>query len=380
MSPHPVLLVVTEIMLITIVTGFASSTSIIRISVLPFMVTCAWLTIPACKEHLHRGPWQAFVGGYAITFLFQYISTVLLSRWSFASDGPGTTTSSQSLKHDRYNRRKKIHELDDSDGTLRLRLKFGFLVATSFRLSGTPYEVKNVPRFSIQNPNYVPSRRLFLLQKAITILICYLVLDLLSLGADPETNKSNFSPDLIPLLTRPGNVSGKQLAMRLFATLGFGIGVYCTQQGCHSIAAFLDVGLGFSETKSWRPVFGSLGDAYTVRRFWRLAAAPVVPLLKANPLLQCVLASKQSAEAIRNCRFSSLPGFERIEKTHPNQVSEAFYYFFHFRPVACLHRCGSRNIMATVRCCPVFWHTSHRNCARRKRAASLSLYFSISSC
>ena len=153
--------------------------------------------------------------------------------------------------------------------TLGARLKFGFLAATSFRYSGMPYEVRNVPRFSAQDPNFVPSRKEFLRRKAITILICYLVLDFLSLGADPESNAINFSPKRVPLFTRLGDVTGQELIMRLFVTLGFGAGVYSFQTGIQSIFALVDVGLGLSEVKSWRPMFGSPWDAYTVRRFWR---------------------------------------------------------------------------------------------------------------
>ncbi|MCJ1267838.1 hypothetical protein MMC22_007724 [Lobaria immixta] len=209
---------------------------------------------------MRRSPWAAFVGGFSITFLLQYISAALLSRWSFTTSGPSTAPSPQNLKPDR--------EKNTAGELLGARLKFGFLAATSFRHTDTPYEVKNVPHFSAQDPNYVPSRTEFLRRKVITILICYLVLDLLSLDADAETNSINFSPEKIPLFTRLGDVTGKELLMRLFATLGFGACVYIFQTGVQSIFALLDVGLGMNEVKSWRPMFGPPRDAYTLRRFW----------------------------------------------------------------------------------------------------------------
>ena len=246
---------------------------------LPIMTMCAGLSVSTCMNRLHRGPWAAAVGGYAVTFLLQYMSTALLSRWSFDVGGPKTVSTSQSSKPGRNNQPIEAQVFNNSSKTLWLRLKFGVLVATSFRWSGTPYEVKNVPRSSTQDPRYIPSQNVFLLQKAATMLICYLALDLLSLGADPKINKTNFSPNLIPLFERIGDVTAQQLMIRLFAMLGFGIGVYCVQQFCHSLAAFIDVALRFNKPESWRPLFGSLWDAYTVRRFWRFVAILIAILV-----------------------------------------------------------------------------------------------------
>lgn len=266
---YPVLLLVIQVLFIVIVTGFTPPSSIIRLSLLPFMAICSWSIVLTSLESMHRGPWAAFVGGGSLTFLLQYISTALLTRWSFVTSGPSSGTSPQGLKQDCDRTQKAVNEMNNVSETLGARLKFGFLAATSFRYSGTPYEVRNVPRFSAQDSNFVPSRKEFLRRKAITILICYLVLDFLSLGADPESNAINFSPEMVPVFTRLGDVTGQQLIMRLFVTLGFGAGVYSFQTGIQSIFALVDVGLGLNEVKSWRPMFGSPWDAYTVRRFWR---------------------------------------------------------------------------------------------------------------
>ncbi|MCJ1422995.1 hypothetical protein MMC29_000876 [Sticta canariensis] len=266
---HPGLLLVTQVVLIVAVTGFTSPSSIIRLSLLPFMALCSWSIVLTSLKSMHRGPWAAFVGGSSLTFLLQYISTALLSRWSFVTSGPSSGTPPQDLKQDRDRTQEAVPEMKNISETLGARLKFGFLAATSFRYSGTPYEVRNVPRFSAQDPNFAPSRKEFLRRKAITILICCLALDFLNLGADPESNAINLSPERVPLFTRLSDVTGQELIMRLFVTLGFGAGVYIFQTGIQSIFALVDVGLGLSEVKSWRPLFGSPWDAYTVRRFWR---------------------------------------------------------------------------------------------------------------
>jgi len=59
--------------------------------------------------------------------------------------------------------------------------------------------------------------------------------------------------------------------MTLLGTLGSGLGVFCAQQGVYSLVALAAVGLGLSEPRYWRPLFGSISQAYTVRRFWRYA-------------------------------------------------------------------------------------------------------------
>ena len=257
MVPHPLSLLVLEVAITVFVIGFTGSQSFIRLAALPLMILCVWLAVPNCMTAMGHSPWAATVGGYSITFLFQYITVALLQKWSFFRQSAKTMLSSDTMS-----------ALQDSSGDVLARARFGWIVTTSFRWSGTAYEVKNVPPFLSHDPKCVPSRAVFLRHNITTILTCFLVLDILSLGTDPE-KKPLFSPIQIPFFRRLHELSWEQAMMRLFGTLGAGIGVYCSQNGMHSIFALLDVFLMRSEIKSWRPLFGSLADAYTVRRFWR---------------------------------------------------------------------------------------------------------------
>lgn len=275
---HPALLLVAVVSANTLVIGFTSPSSTIRIAILPCLLLLVGKALPTCAEIIHNGPWAAFVGGYLATFVLQYISTALLSRWSFEEDGPSPVALPQEqgtkpggdIKQEKSNKKRSPRD------TFGAHLKFGFLIATSFRYSGTPHEVKNVPNFSAEDRTFIPSRAVFLRQKAKEFFFCYLVLDLLNLGADPAgTDTDLYSPETIPLLTRLSSLPGEQLIIRLFVTLGFGLGVCCFQQGVHSLTAFIDVGLRLSEVKTWRPEFGSLSEAYTVRRFWRLVVTSI---------------------------------------------------------------------------------------------------------
>lgn len=149
------------------------------------------------------------------------------------------------------------------------RVRRGIDLALSFRRSGTPEEVRNVPFFSGRDRNYVPPRAEFLRHHMKLLAFCYLTLDFLGFSADPETNAMFFAPGKIPFFARAAQICGAELAMRISGTLGSGLGVFCSQQGVYSIMALLLVGLGVSEPRYRRSLFGSITKAYTLRRFWR---------------------------------------------------------------------------------------------------------------
>lgn len=129
--------------------------------------------------------------------------------------------------------------------------------------------MKNLPAFSSKQPDLVPSRPAFLRWTFIKVVACYLVLDTLGLGADAETDMKYFAPQHVPLLSRLSEVSAEEVATRFLSTLVTGIAICCSQEGLQSLFALAAVGVGISDVGSWRPRFGSLRDAYTIRRFWK---------------------------------------------------------------------------------------------------------------
>lgn len=277
MEPHPLLILAAEIISIALVTGFTPPSSPLRIAVLVLLSLCVWRAISTCTDHISRNTWAAFVAGYMATFLIHYASTAVLSRWSFDKQGPSPINApsverqgakSGTIINGKPGRKRSAE--DDLMATFWDRLKFGFRVATTFRYIGTPYQARNVPHFSASDPSYVPSRLNFLSRKAIIFLISFIVLDLTNLGADVPLD---FSPKTIPLFTRVSHVTSQQLLTRLMTTLGYGIVVCSFQQLIQSIWALIDIGFGFSKVESWRPLFGSPEEAYTVRRFWGFVTA-----------------------------------------------------------------------------------------------------------
>lgn len=264
MLSNPLILLLVQYMATALIVGFTTPTSVLRFAVLPLMATCTAICVTSSKALLVRTPWAATVGGYSVTYLFQYIALALLSGCSYETDGPNSTPAPrQGTERENYSKARTVSQ------AFRTRFAFGMSAAASFRWAGTKREVKNVPPFSESDPSYVPSRGTFLRHTAARILACYLVIDLMGLGNDEETNTVYFDSTKILFFTRFSEVSLTEFFMRLFVTLGAGLGIYCTQQCLQSIIAFTTVALGFSKPENWRPKFGAMRDAYTIRRFWR---------------------------------------------------------------------------------------------------------------
>lgn len=151
------------------------------------------------------------------------------------------------------------------------RLTFGISITASFRFLGTPYEVRNTPRFSNLDLNYIPSRGVFLRQAALRIIICYIALDVMtSQHTDHRLNTNKyFSMQQISIFRRLHEVSGTELLMRAPAVIGMRLIMISFQEVSYSLVAFLAVLLGLSEPKDWPPFYGSVLDAYSMRRFWK---------------------------------------------------------------------------------------------------------------
>ena len=263
MLTHPISLLGQQLSVIILALGFAPHRSVLTFAVIPILIIYSACIVPRCIAYLHRSSWAALVGGYSTTFLLQYFSMLLVqrrqaptSRSAFMEVGDG--------KAARIAHRTTETTLEDA----WTRIRQGIESAVSFRRSCTPEEVRNVPFFSNEDRKYVPPRAEFLRHHLKLLVFCYLTLDILGLGADPDENAVFFAPEMIPFFARTGEISGAELAMRILCTLGGGLGMFCSQQAVYSIMALIFVGLNVSEPKYWRPLFGSITEAYTLRRFW----------------------------------------------------------------------------------------------------------------
>lgn len=128
------------------------------------------------------------------------------------------------------------------------------------------WAVKNIPHFRSSDPAYVPTRSAFLRHRLTSTLISFLLYD--AIANFPPPDPSMFSPSTIPFFRRFSDVTSSELTLRLSSTLAFWINTYCIINVINGILALFCVGLGLSEAKDWPPIFGAVGEAFSVRRFW----------------------------------------------------------------------------------------------------------------
>jgi len=147
-------------------------------------------------------------------------------------------------------------------------LRFGILSTLSFRHIGLSTEVKNVPWFS-HSPDYVPSRRAFLVRSTAIALICCVILDISAAQSAPSDPAALFNWDLVPLFARSGQLTSSQLNLRLLSSLVYWINMFCVMQGLTTAVSVFAVGFGLSDVEAWRPLFDSPLQAYSLRKFWR---------------------------------------------------------------------------------------------------------------
>ena len=255
-----------EVFFNAVVIGFTSPSAYIRLAGLPIILTCVAYVLPRSLEASGKVIWAALLGAHSISFLFQYVETALVSKWSFNQKGP---TKSSSIR--RQLSTKDLNVQVQNAGS-RDRIRYGFFAATTSRNVGTPYEVKGIPRFSDRKTGYVPSKSSFLSWKTVSLLLCYLVIDTFVFVSQPEQNAVNFHPDRIPW-NDSRNISFEPLIIRVTSVIGFWINLYCIIYALMGSLAFIMVGIGVSEPKYWPPGFGSITEAYTLRRFWRYATS-----------------------------------------------------------------------------------------------------------
>ena len=258
--PH---LLLFELIASSAVVGLTPSQSWVRPAALPILSSCVYAIVQDSKQYM-RPRWASLLGGFSFAALLQYIDLGLISRWNYEENSP----SIQGIP-------KGKAEKVPSDSPLN-RFKFGWNAMWSFRHINTPSQVRNVPPFSKTDANYIPSKCKFVLQQSTAALGCYIILDLLGARKPPANAAQIFNPDLVPIFSRLGSVTTAEIKLRALTIARFGLTFYFVIQGFQSIAAALTVGLGLSKIANWRPAFGSLTDAYSLKNVWGYAISSVL--------------------------------------------------------------------------------------------------------
>ncbi|KAK4220699.1 membrane bound O-acyl transferase family-domain-containing protein [Podospora fimiseda] len=255
MDHHPILDLAAVVTISSLTIGFFSG-SFIRIAILGAVSALTWNCVLNCPVYIRRSTWATAVGGYSLSYLWQYLDAGVLSKWTYENQGP----ENELIKPWGPSLSKK----NTPDGFFS-RLKYGFGIMFSWRFVDTPYAARGLPRLE---ENLHKSRRAFLAHTLKTIIVCYLVLDLMDISANPAVTDKFYSLDKVAFFSRIGQVRAEEFMMRFFAALGLGGGLVSVQCGVYSICAFVTVATGFYDPEDWPPFNGSFGSIRSLRSFW----------------------------------------------------------------------------------------------------------------
>ncbi|KAH8883275.1 hypothetical protein GQ53DRAFT_664035, partial [Thozetella sp. PMI_491] len=148
------------------------------------------------------------------------------------------------------------------------RFRFGLWVSTQSRFPKSPWAVKNIPPFSRHDEGHTPTRAIFLLGHITKIAQLILVLHIASMFANPSANPLIYALDKVPLFSRIHDIEPAEIITRTSGVLAYWIGQYTIISLAYSAFAFVGVVLGLTQPGDWPPVFGYIGDSYSLRQFW----------------------------------------------------------------------------------------------------------------
>ena len=264
-------LVAVQLTTTSMVVGFTNPQSLLRPAALPPMMLYAFSQL-SCVQQIQHPAGRAFLGAASVFLVILYIDLALLSRWTFNADGPTSSIGgltpvdiSQSATESNSSERKSSQGVTQ---TVLARLRFGFRISLQSRFPGTKWPVKNIPPFSRHGPSHVPTKVDFLVRNALKCSIYILILRLSNRFGSPDQNPVLFSQNQIPFFTRLRDVSASEVGTRFLSVMGYWTVQYMVIQVLYSILAILAVTLRITDVKVWPPVFGSVGDAWSIRQFW----------------------------------------------------------------------------------------------------------------
>jgi hypothetical protein len=247
---HPLILFLLGNLLNTATAAYTPKYSPVRYFSFLLSLTISWLGLSTFHQYINTTGWAGrTLAGALFTCSLINADRLLIRQWSYGHDflGPSSTSLAEQKNQSRW--------------------EFGSQVSGSTRCIGSEKEVSNVPHFSAQNKEYTPSLARFLIGHFFTIIALY-NLNTFAINVQLQANQHLLTNAHIPFLTRLGDVSGEEILTRVKVSMSYWVAQYCYLQFLCSIFAFIAVALSPRSLPTWRPLFGSLADAYTTRGFW----------------------------------------------------------------------------------------------------------------
>jgi hypothetical protein len=250
-----VLIHLLEPLVLVLVLAYTHANSLIRVAAVPLIIQIfVWAVALDSKPGI-RKLYRVFLSDWATVVLLQYIDTALISRWEWQYGGPTSSRGGNQVLPSRT--------------PAGSRLIWAGQVALNQRWTNSAWAIKNIPPFSSRQPEYVPSRSRFVAQRLSIAAATYIVVNILSSGeADATELQSLFSQDSVPLFSRMSQVTVEEIAQRCIVTLTVWATTYCILTTIYNVISAFVVGVHLYEPSDWRPLFGSLGQLNSVRRFW----------------------------------------------------------------------------------------------------------------
>ena len=289
---HPLTHVVLQ-RIITVAAAFTPPSSNYRFAAAALLFLTTWSYLSTCHIYMENRTWKSIWGFVSTQFLAVYTERLLVSQWNWKDRGPRNYTQHAPLKSERPgeegeegadgvieaggelkgNGQVDDHHSDDVNGyyknaiTTVPQTKFAFAIALLFGTRGvnTPWQSKNTPRFSSIYSSRPPSRLQFLARRCLTVLLGFLIMDF---GTARYLDPKIFALDTVPFFARLSHVTIEGMVVRMVNMLALWVINYaliCFFANCWAVFA---VGLGMSRPEAWPPGFGSVSDAWTLRRAW----------------------------------------------------------------------------------------------------------------
>ncbi|KAL9083812.1 MAG: hypothetical protein Q9165_008371 [Trypethelium subeluteriae] len=154
------------------------------------------------------------------------------------------------------------------------RVLHAWAIFWNYRGIGTPWQVSYIPPerllgFQVERP---ATRRRFLKIRTINFLVIFLALCIwIDPLLQPKFRPEDFAVDKEPFFRRINKVTLHELIFRIWITLQHLIPAWLTFCLVHTSISIFAILLG-GRPEDWPPLFGSIFEAYSVRRYWSLIA------------------------------------------------------------------------------------------------------------
>lgn len=243
--------------------AFTKPTSSLRYAAIVIMFAAAYYFHLTVHDRMENRMTKALPAGITMGSILNAIEKLFIGKWSYNIGGPEASRSRNNINGIATSK-KTDHPLPKEPA--RSRFWFAYDMLFSPRSVGKPWQVKNVPHFSSNDPSYVPSRAAFLLRTTALAVLCLLVHDVSAAQPPPDARLIATSKDAF--FSRLSDITSEELVFRIASTIGFWVNAVAYLCLFPYAFALLSVASGLGKPADWPSNFDWPTTAYSVRQFW----------------------------------------------------------------------------------------------------------------